>query len=196
MRAAVRDTARAMTQLSRTCGWCSSSTIDASLSHCTSCGGPLPALRAAPDAVALLGQAPPPAPRELPAPFRRRVLVFKNVLVIIGGIFTFLFGWTIIFGLIGLPMLYVGWTRGQKRLRALSLGTPAQGEIIEVEKDTSVRINNRSPWQIRFSYPTPAGPQEAWVHAWKRPDLRPSDPTWVLYMPDDPGHGCLWPPVQ
>lgn len=185
-----------MTTLARTCGWCGSACLDTALTHCNSCGGPLPLARLQEDTAIGLGAPPPPAPRELPAAFRREVMVFKNVYVIIGGIFVFAFFWTGIFLLIGAPLLYLGWTRGEKRLLALSTGVSVPGRITEVERDTSVRINNRSPWQIRYTFQGPTGPVESWVHAWKRPDLREGDPTWVVFRPEDPSTACLWPPVR
>ena len=185
-----------MDTLARTCGWCGSTTLDASLTHCAPCGGPLPAPRPDPTLPVGLGPPPPPAPRTLPPAFRRDVLVWKNVLVIIGGIFTFAFGWTLIFGLIGAPMLYIGWTRAKRRLLVLERGTPVPGRVTEVDRDTSVKINNKSPWIIRFRYTGPQGQEEGWVHAWKRPELREDDASWVLMMPEDPKAACLWPPVK
>lgn len=185
-----------MTTLARSCGWCGSACLDPMISHCASCGGPLPLPRAQEGALIELGPPPPPAPRALPAAFRREVLVFKNVYVIIGGIFVFVFFWTVLFALIGAPLLYLGWTRGQKRLLALSNGATVQGRITDVDRDTSVRINGRSPWRISFEYPSPGGRAEGWVYAWKRPELQPDDPTWVVFLPEDPSSACLWPPVR
>ncbi len=181
----------------RTCGWCTTTAADVSLSNCRNCGGPLPPVPVSMGGVRTLtlGLAPPPAPRSIPEPYRNRVLIWKNVLVILGGIFTLCLGWTIVFGLIGAPMLYLGWTRAQGKLRALALGRSAPGRVIEVDRDYTVKINNRRPWKIAYAYEVEGARHEGWVHAWERPDLAPDDPVWVVWGPDDPKVSCLWPPV-
>lgn len=185
-----------MAVLARTCGWCGTSALDAALSHCASCGGPLPVPRYEEQAAILLGPAPPPAPRQLPGAFVRDVLVFKNINVVIGGLFVFVFFWTVIFPLIGAPLLYLGWTRAQRRLRALRLGLPVEGRIRGIDRDGSIRLNGRSPWRVDYEYPGPHGPVEAWVHAWRSPGLREGDPCWIVVLPEEPEHGCLWPPLK
>lgn len=181
--------------LQRTCGWCGTHVSDASLTNCRNCGGPLPALPAD-DGRLELGQPPPAAPRRLPDTYRRRVLFSKNVFVILGVVFTFCLGWTIVFALVGAPLLYVGWTRAQKKLRALTDGHRSGGRIVEVERDGTVQINNRSPWKIVYTYEAAGKEREGWVHAWDRPRLRPDDAVWVVWGPDDPADSCLWPPVK
>lgn len=184
--------------LQRTCGWCSTTATDVNITNCGNCGGPLPPVPQSIDGVRTLTLAaePPPAPRHLPDAYRNRVLVWKNVLVIIGGVFTLCLGWTVIFALIGAPMLYIGWTRAQGKLRALAFGQSSPGRIVDIDRDHSVTINNQHPWKIVYSYNAGGRALEGWVHAWQRPAFVPDDPIWVVWGPDDPTRSCLWPPIQ
>jgi hypothetical protein len=184
--------------IQRTCGWCSTSTSDATLTNCGNCGGPLPPLPTSRGGTRVLTLAaePPRAPRRLPDAYRNRILYTKNVLVIIGGVFAICLGWTVIFALIGAPMLYVGWTRAQRKLRALTFGHPVPGRIVDVERDSSVTINNRHPWKLTYRYDAAGASREGWTHAWERPDLLPDDPVWVVWGPDDAAASCLWPPLS
>ena len=181
----------------RTCGWCTTSTLDVTLTNCPNCGGPLPPVPESNDGVRTLRLPPEPprAPRKLPDAYRNRLLVWKNVLVIIGGVFTICLGWTVIFALIGAPMLYIGWTRAQGKLKALTLGQAVPGRIVDVDRDISVTINNKNPWKLTYRYTAGGGTREGWVHAWQRPELFPEDPVWVVWGPDDPETSCLWPPL-
>lgn len=183
--------------IQRTCGWCTTSTGDVLLTNCPNCGGPLPPVPVAHDGVRVLalGAEPPPAPRKLPDAYRNGLLIWKNVLVIVGGVFAICLGWTVIFALIGAPMLYIGWTRAQGKLRALTFGRAVPGRIVDVDRDRSVTINNKNPWKLTYRYEAAGMAREGWVHAWRRPELLPDDPVWVVWGPDDPAASCLWPPL-
>lgn len=182
----------------RTCGWCQTSTIDETLTNCTNCGGPLPPAAMVRDGVRTLtrGNAPPPAPRSLPGGYQNEILYTKNILFILGFVFAICLGWTCIFGLIGAPMLYLGWTRSRAKLLALIEGKTAQGVIDDVSRDGSVQVNGKNPWKIEYHFDAEGQRREGWVHAWKSPPYEPRDPVWVVYGPQDATKSCLWPPVR
>ncbi len=91
------------------CSWCETLNRDPGRTNCVNCGGPLPALPAAPGETPT--RPPPPAPREVPLAYRRRVLLWKNVGVWIGLMFTIPFCWTLLFPLIGIPIGVIAYRR-------------------------------------------------------------------------------------
>ena len=178
------------------CGWCGTANRDATRTNCVNCGGPLPALPSLPGEDP--GEPPPPVPRVIPSAYQWRVLLWKNVLVSIGIIFTVPFFWTIIFPLIGIPLWVVGYRKARSQLDALERGLPVRAELVDVERDTSIKMNGRSPWRLTYTFETPQGVQEGWVHAWEAAHgrRRPGEALWVVYMPDDPTHNTPWPPIR
>ncbi len=169
------------------------------------------------------GAAPPPAPRVLPAPYRRSVMVGRNILTILGIVFSSIgipflvvggivavaaargtFVLAIVFGslgvmfaAIGVPMLLTGLGRGRQKLAALEHGAAAEGELVSVELNTSVRINGRSPWAIEYSFPAGGTVVRGTAQSFSRHDgeRKAGDRVWVVYLPADPGTSTLWPPV-
>ena len=126
-------------------------------------------------------------------------MLWKNVLVIIGAVFTIVFCWSIIFPIIGIPMWIVGHRRARVRLEALVRGTAGRAELIEVFRDTSVQVSGRSPWRIVYTFETKDGALlEGWVHTWQASHSRrsPGEAFWVVYLPEDPEQNTIWPPVK
>lgn len=187
---------------------------------CDNCGGPLP-----PPSGLERGGSPPPAPRTLPAAYRRRVLVGSNVFTILGIVFSILgvpflvvgavmgataghsrgapivaivFGLLgIVFALVGLPMLFGGLGRGKRKLAALVEGVAAEGQITGVTQNRSVRINGRSPWVIEYGFPAAGGTATGRTETFDLHDgeREAGDKVWVVYMPADPSVSTIWPPV-
>lgn len=191
------------TPTARTCGRCASVSTDASAAYCPRCGELLPlATRASlveRGQDPLVPAPPPPAPRELPPGYVFRTFFLSNPMVLIGVIFTFPFFWTLVFPLIGAPILVIGVERAQRKLRALREGRSAEGTLMEIERDRELRVNGEHPWKIRYVFATPEGTVEGSCRAW--------DPAWrwrevgeivqVVYIPGE-AERChaLWPPVK
>ena len=189
-----------MTQLAHAhllCGWCGTTNTDVTRVRCINCGGPLPPppTLAADDP----GSPPPPVPRQLPTKYRWQVLLWKNVLVTLGMVFTIVFCWSIIFPLFGIPMWIIGYRRAKNQLIALERGVAARAELIGVERDHSVKMNGRSPWRIEYTFETQDGQiRDGWVHTWQGRHTRrsPGEVFWVVYLPEDPEQNTVWPPVK
>ncbi|MFT4979052.1 MAG: hypothetical protein ACI8S6_004962, partial [Myxococcota bacterium] len=95
-------------------------------------------------------------------------MLWKNVLVIIGALFSIVFCWTLIFPLIGIPMWIIGHRRAQAKLSALQFGAVGQAELVDVSRDTSVTINGRSPWRLDYTFADAhGGIHEGWAHSWQ-----------------------------
>lgn len=193
---------RRMTQVTRhhpvlPCGWCGTPTSDPTQTNCKNCGGPLPPSGAL--ALDDPGPKPPSAPRKLPAAYKRQVMLWKNVHVFIGVLFTVVFCWTILFPLIGIPLWIVGHRRGKQKLLALEQGRPGRAELQEVFRDTSVTINNRHPWRVVYSFEDQHGTVHdgdalTWSAAHSRREA--GEAFWVVYMPNEPEINAPWPPLR
>ncbi len=125
-------------------------------------------------------------------------MLWHNPVVLVGVIFTVFFCWTVAFPLIGAPMWYFGWKKAARRLLALERGIPATARVLEVWRDTSLRINGRNPWRIVYEYDAAEGARESWAHAWDSAHGRrqPGERFWVVYLPGDTESSAPWPPVK
>jgi len=175
---------------------------DPQLENCRNCGGPLPApVIVGPQSpepyVKGPGPEPPPPPRTLPAKYRKRVLYYRNVLFIIGVVFTAVFFWTVILPVVGILLIMYGLKKARQEILALEQGRPARGRIQSVRKDTTTTLNNRHPWVIEFSFMTPSGERQGRDTGWDDENAwrRPGDEVWVVYMAQDPDCSAVWPPV-
>lgn len=177
------------------CGWCGRSNHREQTDHCVSCGGPLPALPGGEP-----GPRPPGTPRDMPEGYVRRVRLWKNVLVLIGLVFSVVFCWTVIFPLIGLPMLYFGNRRALDRLHALAHGRTTRGRITAVEKDRSETINGKNPWRITWSFERHDGTTgDGMCRVWDPLSAQRSagDAVWVVYgSRADREVVAIWPPLR
>lgn len=177
------------------CGWCGRSNPREQLAHCISCGGPLPALPGGEP-----GPRPPAAPRTLPDGYVRRVRLWKNVLVIIGLVFSVLFCWTVVFPLIGLPLLFIGNRRALERLHALRDGRATRGRIVSVGIDRSETINGKHPWRVCWEFDRHDGPVgEGMCRVWDPVSAQRAagDAVWVVYgARGDREVNAIWPPLR
>ena len=175
------------------CGWCSSSNQRHLVDHCDNCGGPLMALPGNDP-----GPKPPVLPRVLPKGYWMRAMVWGNVLVGIGLIFTIVFCWTLLFPMIGIPLGYFGWRKARRWLDALEKGVPTVGEITEVKLDRSQTSNKQHPWRIDFKFERhDGGTSDGYVEAWDdvNAQRKPGDRLWIVYVEDRPEAHAIWPPV-
>ncbi len=175
------------------CGWCGSSNRRDERADCRSCGGPLPNIPGSHP-----GKRPPVAPRHLSRAYWWRVMLTKNVMVSIGVVFTLVFGWTVLFGLIGIPLWIIGYRKGKRKLNALKKGLPTKGEILEVTVDTTQRINNRHPFLIHYHFETPGGVYTDKTEAWDPVHRKrgKGEHIWVVYDPENHASNNIWPPVR
>jgi len=205
----------------RTCGWCGTTSVQATDTNCTNCGGPLPAFprSAQLEAGLVRAERPPDPPRELPSGYPLRVLFTRNVYVIIGVVFVplsvpfalgfgaaavvdlgFLFGVLggLAFGVIGVALGVKGLRRARSKLDALRNGVAADGMVLGVSMDTSQSINGRHPWRIEYVFDGPSGPVEGAAESWDRlaGQLEHGEPVWVVYVRSDPARNAIWPPVR
>ncbi len=197
-----------------TCPWCGQRNPADAL-ECRACGGPLPVPGSDP------GPEPPPPPRQLPKGYKTRVL-WKNapinaiglVFFTIGAVFACLFpviglasglvpllciggGLGGLFVVLGGGMLYSGIRTGLGKIRPYEIGRAALGEITEIYRDTSVDVNGRNPWAVRYQFEAEGQVYEGRATTWKyAPKLHQSgDRVHVLYLPDDPEQNALYPPL-
>lgn len=175
------------------CGWCGSSNRRDEMASCRGCGGVLPTIPGGDP-----GPRPPPAPRQLPAGYEGRVKLWKNVLVLLGVIFSVCFFWTLVFPIIGIPLWIVGAKKANRTIAALKYGVATSGRLREVRVDTSQHINGQHPWKIEFEYDTPDGVRTASVEAWdpSHADRVIGEHHWVVYVPGPDARVCaFWPPI-
>lgn len=177
------------------CGWCGRSNHREQTAHCVSCGGPLPCLPGGDP-----GPRPPATPREMPEGYVRRIRLWKNVFVMIGLFFTVIFVWTVIFPLIGIPLLWWGNRKALDQLGALVDGRATRGRISSVAKDRSQTINNENPWRIDFTYDLHDGSSaEAHCHVWDATNAQRAagDAVWVVYGEREGRRtAAIWPPLR
>ncbi|HUS23446.1 MAG TPA: DUF3592 domain-containing protein [Candidatus Binatia bacterium] len=86
--------------------------------------------------------------------------------------FGILFGafFTLVFGGIGLPMLYATVARGRGSAWARQSGVTVQARFTEIARDTRVRVNGRSPYRIVAQW---QNPRDARVYRFQ------SDAIWI-----------------
>ena len=198
------------------CSWCGKdSPLRRERRLCDHCGGAL-------SAPAERGEEPPPAPRVLPRAYRRAALFSRNVRSIVGAVFLGLgipFGLAagivyattsqrllvLIFGALGLlfsavgaPLLAAGLGRGRRQLAALERGQAAEGEVVAVEQDLSVRINYSHPWRVDYTFPALGAQVRGSIqsYSWANSERRTGDRVWVVYLDTDPQVNNLWPPLR
>lgn len=184
---------RLLEPLAVECGWCAASNRRDQVDHCTRCGGPLPALPGGHP-----GPRPPQTPRGLPVGYRARVLYWKNVLVLIGIVFSVFFCWTLIFPAIGIPMWVIGRRNARRKLMALGFGVSTRGRVTGISKDLTQSINGRHPWLIAYDFDTETGVRRGEVAAWDASSAQrsPGDVLWVVYVPGAPEENAIWPPIR
>ena len=206
-----------------TCPWCGTH-YTAFQSNCNNCGGPLPfaAEPASPTPEAGLSEEsypkPPPAPRSISSSYVWRLLsteggaIVAFVFGLLGAIFTFvgfILTVAIITAFVGIPFAGLGmiflavavgvglrqYQAAQKIVEVLRLGEAAEGQIVNIEENLSVRINRRHPWAITYQFRAGERDYQGNVTTLNVPGiaLRPGKKACVLYLPEAPEHNVLYP---
>ena len=168
------------------------------------------------------GDPPPPTPRTVPKLFERKIRYTSNVSFMAGAIllsigvlqglaFTMIgattgmtvFVWVgpgimIMLGGLGAIFLLHGRKKAAGVLKAFRDGQAVVGRIVDVHRDTSIKINGRSPWAILYAFNAGGrevkGKAQSWdVGAQAHEQGRAVH---VLYVPGEPENNTLWPPVR
>ncbi|MEM6986553.1 MAG: DUF3592 domain-containing protein [Pseudomonadota bacterium] len=181
------------------CGWCETKYPPTyTESNCSNCGGPLP-LPPGPDR----GPVPPAPPRHIPPSFSRKlrlgfVFVFGLVFVALGVVLApQSSGFTLVFSLAGALLLRSNWRKASNRINALKDGIAAEGEILSVGFDESVKVNGKHPYLVRYRWDHEGRFREGQKSTWDEAamDHYRGEPIWVVYTPDDTRRSAIWPPM-
>jgi hypothetical protein len=102
----------------------------------------------------------------------------------------------LVFGGIGFGVLYWGRQRSNRLIQTLANGVPAEGVVTDIQLDTSVRVNGRSPWRVSYTFTANglqlAGSQQAWN---RDETLQPGTKVYIVYLSQDPGINSVYPPL-
>lgn len=195
-----------------TCPWCGTSHT-AFQPNCQKCGGPLRPAAAHADKSTL---KPPPAPRTIADKFVWSLMLI-DAWAIIGAVFTILGGSFTILGLVltiiiitafvGIPFMILGilqlagglailiprHRRAQKIIDVLRHGESIDGQIVNMEKNMTVRVGLQRPWVIRYRFQISGQDYEGVVSTLNRPEWQPGQTVCVLYLPQSPEYNALYP---
>jgi len=206
-----------------TCPWCGTNYV-AFQSNCQNCGGPLPAQVQSPSSSEQVDLPedfllrPPSPPRQISNGYVWRLLMSDGLAVValvfglLGVIFTLVgVGLTlgivtafvgIPFSLLGLLFLAAGaaigawrYLEAQRGVEVLRVGEAAEGQIVRVEQNQSVRINGRSPWVIGYRFNLDGRTYEGQVSTLNEPGsaLQVGKRSYVLVLPQSPERNSLYP---
>jgi hypothetical protein len=189
-----------------TCGWCGRH-YQVWNSKCAGCGGPMPAPPGM-DA----GPPPPPPPRKLPEGYATRVrfnFIFLAGLafVLVGGMMTAFFisvkTWAALFPgfffLGGLGMVKEGILHASRTLDAFRNGTGILGRITSVQLDRQTAVNDRSPWNIMYTFEVNGATHTGKVTTFESATMErlpEQRPVWVLAVEKRPERNTLYPPIR
>lgn len=201
------------------CPWCGTNYL-AFQTNCSNCGGPLLAADARATASAQDQDLPmpPPAPRPISPRYVWRLLwseawwIVAFIVGLLGLIFT-LVGATLTLGvvtafvgvpflIIGQPMLAAGglamvwrYERAKKVVTVLREGTATQGTVAEVHEQSSVSVNGRHPWVIKYQFKADGQSYAGQVTTLNQPSpqIGVGRPARILYLPGAPQWNSIYP---
>lgn len=158
---------------------------------------------------------PPEAPRALPERFGKRIdpvghffrifgfafgvpatLILASVFSSIPGGFLGFGLPFLVFPVLGIIFFTIGFLRISRAAKVFRAGEHAEAVVTDVNINTSLRVNGRSPYRISFRFSTGDGREhEATVSRFDvRPELRvPGAQVHAIYDPAKPEKALLWP---
>jgi len=201
------------------CPWCGTNYLTFQ-SNCKNCGGPLQAI----DEISGMADAtqnlpiPPDAPRMISERYVWRLLssddwsIAALIFSFMGLIFSLL-GVVLTLGLVtafvGIPFLMIGivflgasvglfiwrYQEMQKVVRVLREGEATYGQIVDVNENTSVSINGRYPWVIRYQFQVNGRDYEGKITTMNQPggQLQAGKAVCVLCLPTAPEWNSIYP---
>ena len=101
------------------------------------------------------------------------------------------------FIMIGAVLFFIGFQKAQQTVRIMRDGQAALGEITEVSLNYSVRINNRHPWIIQYSFKVFGSDYQGKMSTLSQPDedYQPGKAVYVLYQQDNIQKNTLYPGI-
>jgi hypothetical protein len=116
------------------------------------------------------------------------------------GVFPFISGNhpAILFPLIGVAMIVMGFVRAFKRFDVLVHGTAVEGVIIAAGENRGETVNGKHPYYIKYQYDVNGKTCSGFMNCWDESSMnyQAGHAIWVVYLPD--GTDCrssIWPPV-
>ncbi len=201
-----------------TCPWCGTNYASWQ-SNCKNCGGPLPIPgdKGGSESDEIL-PSPPLPPRPIADSYAWRLLssdggaIVALVFLILGFVFTSLGGGLIlgrvtapvgiVFGTIGPLFLIVAlglgfwrYSRARRTVKVLREGQATEGRILDVRQNYHVRVNNRYPWVVRYTFQAEGRTLEGQVSTLNTPgpSLQAGKKASILYLPNSPENNALYP---
>lgn len=108
----------------------------------------------------------------------------------------------VIFALVGVVLLVIGavilfmrYKKVRRISRVIQSGYSKLGEVVSAGYNTSVTINNRHPYQIRYTF-RPLGGEVAGTYQTldhRAGEIETGSPVYVLYDPEEPKYNTLYP---
>ena len=180
------------------CPWCKTVNRVIDETNCKNCGGPLPAVSHDNSGIDR-GTPPPSVPRKLPDIYIKK-LKYRSTMFIIGIVFIVPFIWSVIFPIIGFFLVRSALKTANRKIAALENGIKAEGDLVDIYKDTSESVNERHPWRLDYEFKTRNGEliTAKKTGAWSNNNRhrRIGDKLWVVYLRDNPNINAIWPPVD
>lgn len=134
------------------------------------------------------------------------------VLGLLGIIFGFVGGVLTLFvitAFVGIPFLLIGLifltvalvlgTRAYEQARqivnVLRIGEVTQGQILDAQRNYSVAINGRNPWDIRYEFQAAGQNYDGKVSTLNEigPTLQAGSRVYILYLPNEPQWNSIYP---
>jgi hypothetical protein len=162
--------------------------------------------------------APPPAPRPISGKYAWRLLftdswgIVALIFGLLGVIFSFVgagLTFVIVTAFVGIPFLLIGliflvvalavgtWRYDHARqvVNVLRIGESTQGQIIDAQRDYSVRVNRQHPWVIRYRFQVNGQNYEGNVRTLNPVGarLQTGRMVWILYLPNAPQWNSIYP---
>jgi hypothetical protein len=162
--------------------------------------------------------APPPAPRLISGKYTWRLLFTNSwgIVALVFGLLGVIFGFVgagltlvIVTAFVGIPFLLIGlillvvalgvgtWRYHHARqvVNVLRIGESTQGQIMDVQKDYSVRVNRQHPWVIRYQFQVNGQNYEGNVRTLNPvgASLQTGKTVCILYLPNAPQWNSIYP---